>query len=221
MKSTPLLSPIRTHRHTAAFTLIELLTVIAIIGVLASIIIPVIGRVRESAKSSRCTNNLRQIGLAIQTYSSEHKGSLPATGFFGVSSYYNRDARNFQNSLLTYLDLKPASTWSTAVDQSTYSPIFECPSYKGTTGGKGYVLHNANTTGDPAKDINDTTVQPWGFIQDAAGTNISPAPQKVANMPAKVWAIRDLDAGSLDGSHPGYQNHLYFDWHIGRVVVSN
>ena len=218
MQSAFLLSSARTRR---AFTLIELLTVIAIIGVLASILIPVLGSVRESARSSRCTTNLRQIGMAIQAYASDHKGALPATGFFGVSSYYNRDARNFQNSLLTYLDLQPASTWSTSVALSTYSPVFECPSYKGATGGKGYVLHDSTTTGDPAKDINDTTVRPWGYVNDAAGTKVLPAPQKLANMPAQEWALRDLDATGEGSSHPGSQNRLYFDWHVGPVVVSN
>ncbi len=46
---------------SAAFTLIELLTVIAIIGILAAILIPVVGAVRESAKTAKCTSNLRQI----------------------------------------------------------------------------------------------------------------------------------------------------------------
>ncbi|MEZ0218082.1 MAG: type II secretion system protein, partial [Rariglobus sp.] len=55
---SPLALPrrLRARGQTRAFTLIELLTVIAIIGVLAAILIPTVGRVRESAKSSTCTN---------------------------------------------------------------------------------------------------------------------------------------------------------------------
>ncbi len=53
------------------FTLIELLTVIAIIGILAAIIIPTVGRVRESARDAACKSNLRQIGLAVQLYGNE------------------------------------------------------------------------------------------------------------------------------------------------------
>ncbi len=56
------------NRHTScrsAFTLIELLTVIAIIGILASILIPTLGAVRESARSATCVSNLRQIGLGM------------------------------------------------------------------------------------------------------------------------------------------------------------
>jgi prepilin-type N-terminal cleavage/methylation domain-containing protein/prepilin-type processing-associated H-X9-DG protein len=59
-----------------AFTLIELLTVIAIIGILASILIPVVGQVREKANQAHCGNNLRQIALAVLAYESEN-GVLP------------------------------------------------------------------------------------------------------------------------------------------------
>lgn len=62
-----------------AFTLIELLTVIAIIGILAAIIIPTVGRVRESARSSQCVSNLRQINLAVKVYTEDNKGFLPAS----------------------------------------------------------------------------------------------------------------------------------------------
>ncbi|EIQ00586.1 prepilin-type N-terminal cleavage/methylation domain-containing protein [Opitutaceae bacterium TAV1] len=57
----------------SAFTLVELLTVIAIIGILAAIIIPVAGRVRESAKSAACISNLRQIGVLLNVYKLSNK----------------------------------------------------------------------------------------------------------------------------------------------------
>lgn len=65
-------------RSSSAFTLIELLTVIAIIGVLAAIIIPSVSRVRSSARRSMCSSNLRQIGMAFQLYATENRGLYPA-----------------------------------------------------------------------------------------------------------------------------------------------
>lgn len=62
-----------------AFTLVELLTVIAIIGVLAAILFPVLGMVRDRAKLATCTSNLRTIGQALHMFAGEHKGYLPAS----------------------------------------------------------------------------------------------------------------------------------------------
>ncbi len=59
-----------------AFTLIELLTVIAIIGILAAILIPVVGAVRESARSAQCISNLRQIGLGMSNAASDNQGRV-------------------------------------------------------------------------------------------------------------------------------------------------
>lgn len=60
-----------------AFTLIELLTVIAIIGILAAILIPTVGRVRGSAHQAACMTNLRQIALGVLMFADENRGQLP------------------------------------------------------------------------------------------------------------------------------------------------
>jgi prepilin-type N-terminal cleavage/methylation domain-containing protein/prepilin-type processing-associated H-X9-DG protein len=60
-----------------AFTLIELLVVIAIIGILAGVLLPVLGRAKEAARSAACLSNLRQIGFALQIYVSENANKMP------------------------------------------------------------------------------------------------------------------------------------------------
>lgn len=59
------------------FTLIELLVVIAVIAILAAILFPVFSQAREAARRAACTSNIKQIGLALQTYATDYDEVLP------------------------------------------------------------------------------------------------------------------------------------------------
>lgn len=84
---------LKTYRRTGAFTLVEIMIVVAIIGLLAAIAIPNFVRARETAQANACVNNLRQIDGAKQQWALEE----------GKSS----DATPDQTNLLVYLKAWP------------------------------------------------------------------------------------------------------------------
>lgn len=129
----------KSYSFRNGFTLIELLTVIAIIGILAAILIPVVGSVRESARSSQCVSNLRQLGLAMEFYLEDRRDELyPTANGIGEGKTeiwywelwpYTADGMRYETqhnpsdplptvfncptALMTYSDARPGAFWRT------------------------------------------------------------------------------------------------------------
>lgn len=132
-------------RTRKAFTMVELLVVIAVVAILSSILMPVFGRARAVARSTACVSNLRQIGQAFAMYAQDWEGSLPTVLPYAVVA---PEGRAWMVALQPYVT--DARIWvcpenTLPVPSYAYNTFLGFPRLMGTAYGDGGLALDAIT----------------------------------------------------------------------------
>lgn len=189
-----------------AFTLIELLVVIAIIAILAALLLPALSKAKDQAQSLKCKSNLRQIGIALETYLSDHE-KYP--DHFGWDSWGL--VPTWEAELQPYFGV----SWT--------NRDFNCPAYKGP--------RVAATTNEPdfpfnlcsyAYNCNGSAIGPvpsllLGLAWLNPGPGLYAVPASSVKAPSDMIAFADTRLMRGAGAAPGWPSYDIFPNDVIRL----
>jgi prepilin-type N-terminal cleavage/methylation domain-containing protein/prepilin-type processing-associated H-X9-DG protein len=207
-----------TRRRSAGFTLIELLVVIAIIGVLIALLLPAVQSAREAARRAQCTNNLKQIGLALHNYHSA-VGSFPQGGNAApqVPGGGNTDWAGWsaQTMLLPYMEQAPIYNAINFFCNGRGNVFGEATNFTGSTS-------NINAFLCPSSTEPRTNWGVAGMSRRFPGNNYFASAGSTimwlgwpADVPNGIFAVRSPAIGLRDITDGSSNTVAFGEWRIG------
>jgi prepilin-type N-terminal cleavage/methylation domain-containing protein/prepilin-type processing-associated H-X9-DG protein len=178
-------------KEKRAFTLIELIVVIAVICVIAGILLPAFGRAKQGASGAACVNNLRQWGIATHLYIAENRDSLPPEGAPNPTD--NDTNVGWYVQLPQFLNLPSyhAMPWRTNAGAVIRSSIWICPSNSRRSNGKNLFHYCLNE-----------------YVNGSGNENYSVNLLSVARPSAVVWLFDSKNLPAV-----GTQNFVHTNLH--------
>ena len=209
----------------AGFTLLELLVVVAVIGILAGLLLPALAKAKQKAQQAGCLSNMKQIGVAIHMYADDNDDTLPGPVFAGARASY--DINSSQELIWFIADYLGAPKPS---PRTVVADVFVCPGYLrkapaigSMIGRKCYLL---NDDVDPSP-LN--RVPPFGYPIAPLAQPLKLSSFDTYKPPSDVFAIVDVDKGNVNPTvswwsdlpyepvHGAVREQLFFDWHVEAV----